>query len=514
MAFFEDADLPSGPVEDVVKRLILEMQAYRNKTAADLASGPGASFLGFLQGGVGAVARTVEAKLREADLSVPDFGAAGTGMVDDAPAIQRALDAAVSLSLATGRRVTLPHGNFLINSTLKITRGGAQLVGDGMTLIAGTAGMTMLQIGSNVAPLAFAQNVGIEGVWFDGKSLATSALRIENNYVSTYKNIYIQYCIGDGIAVHDELYSLLFQSCFVTNCGRAFHCSHTGSASPDKLHFLNCNFVSSTNENVLLERVTTAMFVGGSYEKGTVGIGLTLACLNVTILGGHFETNSTADIYAFKDAANSASPGVSGLTIDGGFFDGTTVAGTAILLKGAQYVSIINPRSQDHTSCGIDATDAGLSGALNSSISIMNPNGLQDATPILHVDGVVSEMTKLAIIRSITGAAQLELIAAGAGSDWIVGADAGLGAGAYSLYDVITAAYRFTIDGGGHANVGPGLASASVALQVTSTDGAFLPPRMTTTQKNALAPPDGSIVFDTTLGKLQGIQAGVWANLI
>lgn len=44
---------------------------------------------------------------------------------------------------------------------------------------------------------------------------------------------------------------------------------------------------------------------------------------------------------------------------------------------------------------------------------------------------------------------------------------------------------------------------AGKAMEITSTTGGFLPPRVTTTQKNAIASPAaGLIVFDTTLGKL------------
>lgn len=55
--------------------------------------------------------------------------------------------------------------------------------------------------------------------------------------------------------------------------------------------------------------------------------------------------------------------------------------------------------------------------------------------------------------------------------------------------------------------------TASVALDVNSTTGALLPPRMTTTQKNALTPTAGMIVQDTTLGKLQQYQGSAWADI-
>jgi hypothetical protein len=47
------------------------------------------------------------------------------------------------------------------------------------------------------------------------------------------------------------------------------------------------------------------------------------------------------------------------------------------------------------------------------------------------------------------------------------------------------------------------LSSPSALFEVKSTTKGFLPPRMTTTQKNAIASPAaGLVVFDVTLGKL------------
>jgi hypothetical protein len=67
---------------------------------------------------------------------------------------------------------------------------------------------------------------------------------------------------------------------------------------------------------------------------------------------------------------------------------------------------------------------------------------------------------------------------------------------------------EFKTDGGTNANlswsVGKGSAAvASALLEVVSTTRGFLPPRMTTAQKNAIATPAaGLVVYDTTLNKL------------
>jgi hypothetical protein len=65
-------------------------------------------------------------------------------------------------------------------------------------------------------------------------------------------------------------------------------------------------------------------------------------------------------------------------------------------------------------------------------------------------------------------------------------------------------------------NVGIGTATpaTSALLDLTSILGALLLTRMTTTQKNALTAVNGMVLYDSTLNKFQGRQAGSWQNMI
>ena len=59
-------------------------------------------------------------------------------------------------------------------------------------------------------------------------------------------------------------------------------------------------------------------------------------------------------------------------------------------------------------------------------------------------------------------------------------------------------------------NVGMGTTTPSVILDVVSKTKAFLPPRMTTTQKNAITPSAGMVVYDTTLNKICVYTGAAW----
>jgi hypothetical protein len=62
---------------------------------------------------------------------------------------------------------------------------------------------------------------------------------------------------------------------------------------------------------------------------------------------------------------------------------------------------------------------------------------------------------------------------------------------------------RITATYTGEIGIGTSSPNASAILDITSTTKGFLPPRMTTTQKNAIATPAaGLVVYDTTLNKL------------
>jgi hypothetical protein len=54
----------------------------------------------------------------------------------------------------------------------------------------------------------------------------------------------------------------------------------------------------------------------------------------------------------------------------------------------------------------------------------------------------------------------------------------------------------------GHLSIGT-TTNPNAALEVSSTTGAFLPPRMAETARNAIAPQEGMVVFNTTTKKLQ-----------
>jgi hypothetical protein len=74
---------------------------------------------------------------------------------------------------------------------------------------------------------------------------------------------------------------------------------------------------------------------------------------------------------------------------------------------------------------------------------------------------------------------------------------------------------RMTIKNDGGIGIGVSIPNTAALLDLTSTTRGFLPPRMTTTQKNAISTPaTGLIVYDTTLNNLCTYNGSSWVELI
>jgi parallel beta-helix repeat protein len=127
----------------------------------DIADDDGSDWIGFEPAGAGAVAMSVQDKLRET-VSVKDFGAVGDGVTDDTAAIQGAIDA---INTVGGGAVYFPTGEYKITSTITIYS-NMKLYGNGKA--------SLLKWGDTTAGDIFSrnsstiENVTITGLGFDG----------------------------------------------------------------------------------------------------------------------------------------------------------------------------------------------------------------------------------------------------------------------------------------------------------------------------------------------------------
>lgn len=71
----------------------------------------------------------------------------------------------------------------------------------------------------------------------------------------------------------------------------------------------------------------------------------------------------------------------------------------------------------------------------------------------------------------------------------------------------------FIIENAGNIGIGTGTPATSAILEISTTTGAVLFPRMTTAQRDALTAINGMVIYNSSLDKLQVRAAGAWVSL-
>lgn len=115
-------------VRDALGNLVYSVDNYNTDPAGlwsiltTLAANAGATLMGFIQAGAGAIKRTVQDKLRDS-VNVKDFGAVGDGATDDTAAIQAAMTASVCVEIPAG---TFKHTRLVQKFHGQVLRGQGQ----------------------------------------------------------------------------------------------------------------------------------------------------------------------------------------------------------------------------------------------------------------------------------------------------------------------------------------------------------------------------------------------------
>lgn len=188
MAGVKISNLPAAttPLSGTESVPVVQSGVTARVTAAAL--GAAASYAPF---GAGAVATTVQAKLRES-VSVLDYGAVGNGTTNDT--------AAFAAAIATGKNVFVPAGTYAVN--LSITTRSVHIYGEGptvTTLVPFVAASPVIKIDGDAAG-TFVQFCQIEELTIAGVGRAGHGIHIYNtsdvrgcDYIRL-RNLYVSNC--------------------------------------------------------------------------------------------------------------------------------------------------------------------------------------------------------------------------------------------------------------------------------------------------------------------------------
>ncbi|ENH6341925.1 hypothetical protein ABWH74_005338 [Burkholderia vietnamiensis] len=291
-----------------------------SEISAPLSGSTGASLVGFLQAGAGAVNRTMQAKGRDW-VSLTDFGAAGDGATDDT--------AAFIAALATGKRVIMPMPSvsYTLSAGITVNR---SLEGDGWNI----ATIKALNANARITVNSLGQ---LRNFRFDANNLATLAISagVGQNRIFM-KDVRVDNCVGDSFQLVNTQNSVL-QDCQANNfTGNGFRITGAENCGLNNCN-TNQNTVSSTaSRGILMEAYNNTpprniKIKDGIYERGSSSyqVEILSAAGFISFINTEISTpsgNLAGIRWAARTDSTPASNGTLRLTIDAFTLAGTNVA--------------------------------------------------------------------------------------------------------------------------------------------------------------------------------------------
>jgi len=266
-----------------------------------------------------------------------------------------------------------------------------------------------------------------------------------------------------------------------------------GTASPQDTFSISGNLTSSTSElsiiNTLGGKITFRAGIASVANNGfsflTANVDGTSETTKFVIFGstGNFAIGTTTDA-GYKLDVNGTARVQNQLTTTGSITAATAVA------RGVYMNQTLVASANNDILVGLDIaptfTNGSFTGVKNYSIRVPNDSQIATVGSARYSIYLASSETAL---NAPSGILQFQIASTNVGRFFSSG--------------------NLTLQNGGTYTD-----EASARLTVNSTTQGFLPPRMTTTQKNAIATPAaGLVVYDTTLGKLCVRTASSWETI-
>lgn len=190
---------------------------YTAASETDLIS---SEFVTFVQAGSGAVQRSMQSKARES-VTAADFGAVGNGVLDDA--------AALNLALNSGASLVKIDGSYLIGTNVTVPN-GVDLIGEQGTAITSSGAANFIVSGNN----------RVENIAFN---LGNSARQIIGTAVSnvTFRNCSVTGSTNSGFYFDEGPDDLRFENCVAFDNGKyGFGIFGTEANAPNRITLTGC----------------------------------------------------------------------------------------------------------------------------------------------------------------------------------------------------------------------------------------------------------------------------------
>lgn len=370
-----------------------------------LAASSGSSLLSHLPAGAGAVATTVQAKLRES-VSAKDFGAVGDGVTDDTAAFKAAIDALV---LVGGGNLLVPKGTYLLNGTAGLdtykngillpdtngdftTKNGITIVGEGVNTVfrAGSANMVVVR---HSRLYSGGENYKVDGNGLSnviGLAVAPESLTQTTELVSqsfaVYRNVKIENCT-EGLLLQPG------PTVLGSDSGGFYHRFYDLDFNLNTRHVWMKKDVTGAGN-----RTTRTSFYGCTFTRGNTGV-LIDGGTEIDFYSPMFEMiNTGVTPSAVPVAFNYADTNPANIRIFGGYAEACT---RNVLSANPEQVSLINFR---YSGTG-DASEAGMLSMRGGALNI--PRSVAGGNPPVYISGVNSGFAGLVIDPDATNSKKM-----------------------------------------------------------------------------------------------------------
>lgn len=354
----------------------------------------GASLTGYMPSGTGAVASTIQAKLRER-VSVKDFGAVGDGVTDDAVAIQAAITASV------GKSVYFPSGTYIVGTTLNLPS-NSYLFGD---LCSATLKLKSQAWGSS-SGLLFSINsvndVSIFSLTLDGNKGNVGTTRSPLNVVYIAKRVSFENVIfknSEGICINasTDIDDITILQCEFLSCGgdpsnsdgyrkQALAFSSSGATRSQNITVKGCYFYRQGLDSVSLSDCDNIVITDNeSFECYTFVYNTPSPRYSTNLVVGNNVVRTCSEFGAATAVPPCAVdlPNVKGLTVSGNAFYDVDAAAIGIF-SGTTNATVTSNTIVNPMRGGINFNSGIIVGDTTSNINIQS-NTILDAlvTPIM-----------------------------------------------------------------------------------------------------------------------------------
>lgn len=247
-----------------------DMTAAINAVLASLAASGGSALVGFIQAGTGAVATTVQAKLRQV-ISVKDFGAVGDDSHDDTTNIQAAIDYANSI----GGDVYFPAGTYKITNALTIDNSAssseyykASIYGDSSAsarIHGGAGNYNMFEISGGSVGAGVHSHQVIRGLFFVKDDNLGNLIQGDNLAFISFEDVS---CLnGDYGFYGTDVLSSVFYDCIFRFANYGMRFEYADYSQPNAITLVSCVVGNNNNAGIYVSGGSTFNMFGGSVES-------------------------------------------------------------------------------------------------------------------------------------------------------------------------------------------------------------------------------------------------------